>query len=156
MALGDWRNGGRGWVLYRLANVYLNYVEALNESSPGDADIVRYLNLIRQRAGIPLYGAGAGMIAIPTAQSDMRDAIRRERRVELAFENTRFFDTRQWKIATQTDNGPALGLNITQDPPAFYNVVSFENRIFQQKHYLFPIPQNEININKALVQNSGW
>ncbi len=156
MVIGDWHNGGRGWVLYRLANVYLNYVEALNEAQPGNPDILKYLNLIRERAGVPQYGVGADALPVPASQSAMRDAIRRERRVELAFENVHFFDTRQWKIAEQTDNGPAYGLNINQDPPAFYNVVSFENRVFQKKHYLFPIPQNEINIDKALVQNAGW
>ncbi|TDW96743.1 RagB/SusD family nutrient uptake outer membrane protein [Dinghuibacter silviterrae] len=154
MALGDWRNGGRGWILYRLANVYLNYIEALNESNPSDPDILKYLNLIRQRAGVPLYGSAG--LPVPPSQDAMRTAIRMERRVELAFENVRFFDTRQWKIATTTDNGPFYGLNITQDPPGFYTVTSFENRVFQQKHYLFPIPQNEINIDKNLVQNSGW
>lgn len=156
MVIGDWHNGGRGWVLYRLANVYLNYVEALNEAQPGNPDILKYLNLIRERAGIPQYGTGANALPVPASQAAMREAIRRERRVELAFENVRFFDTRQWKIAEQTDNGPAKGLNINQDPPEFYNVVSFENRVFQKKHYLFPIPQNEINIDKALVQNTGW
>lgn len=155
-AIGGWNVSGRAWVLYRLANVYLNYVEALNESAPGDPDILKYLNLIRQRAGIPQYGSGSGALPVPSGQDGMRAAIWAERRVELAFENCRFFDTHQWKIATTTDNGPAYGLTITQDPPGFYNVTPFENRVFQQKHYLFPIPQSEINIDQALVQNSGW
>ncbi|WP_315818583.1 RagB/SusD family nutrient uptake outer membrane protein [Paraflavitalea speifideaquila] len=86
----------------------------------------------------------------------MRNAIRKERRIELAFESTRYFDTRRWKIAEQTDKGPMYGLNINADGTAFYNVVPFETRVFEKKHYLFPIPQGEIDVDKKLVQNTGW
>jgi len=86
----------------------------------------------------------------------MRDAIRRERRVELAFENVRYFDTRRWKIAEQTDNGPFYGLSIDQNGSAFYNLNLFETRVFLKKHYLFPMPQSELNIDLQLVQNTGW
>jgi hypothetical protein len=153
MTLGDWRSGNRAWVMLRLANIYLDYAEALNESSPGDADIAKYINLIRERAGIP--GLAAGL-----TQDQMRTAIRKERRVELAFENARYFDTRRWKIAEQTDGGPFYGMNINggtslQDPE-FYKRTVFENRVFQKKDYLWPIPQTEINIDKNLIQNTGW
>jgi hypothetical protein len=155
MIVGDRGVGGRALVLYRLANVYLNYAEALNESDPGNADILLYLNKIRERAGIPGYG-GAPEVPVPASQEEMREAIRKERRVEFAFESVRWFDTRRWKIAEETDNGPTYGLNISTDPPAFYNVVAFENRVFDKKHYLFPIPQDETLINNLLVQNTGW
>jgi hypothetical protein len=148
---GDWGDGSRALVLYRLANIYLDYAEALNESSPGDPDILKYVNLIRARAGVPQYD-GVNL-PIPT---DMRDAIRRERRVELAFENVRYFDTRRWKIAEQTDNGPFYGLSIDQNGSAFYNLNLFETRVFLKKHYLFPMPQSELNIDLQLVQNTGW
>lgn len=154
MSLGNWNVGGRSLVLLRLAQVYLNYIEALNESTPGDPDILRYLNMIRDRAGIPAYGTIG--VPVPAGQAAMRDAIRAERRVELAFENSRYFDTRRWKIAEQTDGGPMRGLNITQNLPAFYNVVTFENRVFNKRHYLFPIPQSDVNINRQMVQNTGW
>jgi hypothetical protein len=154
MVLGNWNTGGRGLVLYRLANVYLNYAEALNEYSPGHPDILIYLNKIRERAGIPEYGSDD--LPVPGTQEDMRDAIRKERRVEFAFENIRWFDVRRWKIAEETDNGPMYGLNIRTDPPAFYNPTVFENRIFEKKHYLFPIPLQETLINTLLIQNTGW
>lgn len=150
---GDWRSGNRAWVMMRLANIYLNYAEALNESSPGDADVAKYVNLIRQRAGLPDLPAGL-------SQDQMRAAIRRERRVELAFENARYFDTRRWKIAEQTDGGPFYSMDINagsslQDA-AFYKRTVFENRVFQKKHYLWPIPQQELDVDKNLVQNTGW
>lgn len=153
MITGPWQTSNRSCVLLRLAQVYLNYAEALQESEPGHADVIKYLNLIRERAGIPQYGANPGQIPVP---ADLKAAIRQERRVELAFENVRYFDTRRWKIAETTDNGEFKGLNIVGNGADFLKVVTFETRTFAKRHYLFPIPQNEININKALVQNTGW
>lgn len=142
-------------VLMRLAEIYLNYVEALNEHEPGHPDILEYLNRIRNRAGIPEYGSAE--LAAPASQEEMREAIWRERRVELAFEEKRYFDVRRWKIAEKTDNGPIYGLDIdAQNEADFYNIVPFENRVFEKRHYLYPIPQNEINIVDNLTQNFGW
>jgi hypothetical protein len=152
--LGNWNVSNRPVILYRLANVFLDYAEALNEATPSDADVMKYVNLIRERAGIPIYGSAA--LAAPGDQSAMRDAIRKERRVELAFENVRFFDTRRWKIAEQTDNGPIYGLNITQNLPAFLTPTAFETRVFTKRHYLFPIPANDVNSDDLMVQNTGW
>jgi starch-binding outer membrane protein, SusD/RagB family len=86
----------------------------------------------------------------------MRTALRKERRVELAFENNRFFDVRRWKIAEQTDSGPMYGLSIDADLPDFTKVVVFENRVFSKQHYLFPLPSSDVNNDKELVQNTGW
>ncbi|WP_316808224.1 RagB/SusD family nutrient uptake outer membrane protein [Pedobacter agri] len=154
--LGNWNEGNRPVILYRVGNLFLDYVEALNESTPGDPDILNYLNQIRQRAGIPQYGSGAGQIPAPADQAAMRQAIRNERRSELAFENVRYFDTRRWKIAETTDNGPIYGLNITQNLPAFFTVIPFETRTFTKRHYLFPIPAKDVNSDDLMVQNPGW
>jgi len=154
MGFGKWDFNNRTLILLRLAEVYLNYAECLNESDPGNADILKYLNLIRVRAGIPGYGSGS--LPAPANQDEMRTALRKERRVELAFENNRFFDVRRWKIAEQTDNGPMYGLNIDFDLPDFLKVVVFENRVFTKQHYLFPIPSNDVNNDKQLIQNTGW
>jgi hypothetical protein len=128
MPIGDWRVGNRAWLLLRLANIYLDYAEALNESAPGNPDIVKYVNLIRERAGIPL-------ISETLSQDQMRQVIRKERRVELAFENVRYFDTRRWKIAEQTDGGPKHGKDINAGNSltdmSFYKRTVFENRVFQ-------------------------
>ncbi|MCX2573067.1 RagB/SusD family nutrient uptake outer membrane protein [Pedobacter sandarakinus] len=152
LTVAGWTSGRPIFTVIRLAEIYLDYIEALQESNPSDPDILTYLNRIRARAGIAPYGNGVGAIAIPT---DMKDAIRRERRVELAFELDRYFYTREWKIAETTDT-QIRGLNITQNAPGFYTPVLTENRVFQKKHYLWPIPNNEIQKVPLLVQNTGW
>lgn len=154
MGLGNWNIDRRPVILYRLANVFMDYAEALNEANPGDPDILKYLNLIRERAGVPLYGSAD--LPVPAGQTEMSAALRKERRVELAFENVRFFDTRRWKIAETTDNGPVYGLDINKNLPDFLQVVTFESRVFNKRHYLFPIPSNDVNVDENLVQNPGW
>lgn len=139
----------RPYVLFRLGETYLNYVEALNEYDPGNPDILFYLNKIRERAGIPDIETGL-------TQDAMRDIIRHERRIELAFESHRYFDTRRWKIAPQTDAGAFYGMNVDKDGAEFYQRTVFETRIFRRSFYFFPIPQMEIDRNRALVQNPNW
>jgi hypothetical protein len=149
----SYANNSRSWVMLRLAQIYLDYAEALNESASDNSDAAKYVNLIRERAGIP-------DLRPDLSQSEMRIAIRKERRVELAFENARYFDTRRWKIAEGTDGGPFYGMNINAgnsvDDPAFYQRTVFETRVFEKKDYLWPIPQQELNVDKNLVQNTGW
>ncbi|RYF23807.1 MAG: RagB/SusD family nutrient uptake outer membrane protein [Flavobacteriales bacterium] len=152
LTVAGWTTGRQVFTKIRLAEIYLNYIEALQESNPSDPDILIYLNRIRTRAGIPPYGSGTGAIAIPT---NMREAIRRERRVELAFELDRYFYTREWKIAETTDT-QIRGMNITQNAPGFYTPVVTENRVFQKKHYLWPIPNAEVQKVPVIVQNTGW
>ncbi|MEX6688604.1 RagB/SusD family nutrient uptake outer membrane protein [Danxiaibacter flavus] len=154
MGFGKWDNNNRTLILMRLAEVYLSYAECLNESDPGNADILKYLNLIRVRAGVPEYGSAS--LPAPENQAEMRLAIRKERRVELAFENHRYFDVRRWKTAEQTQGGPMYGLTIGSDLPDFLKVTVFETRVFNKQHYLFPIPSGDINNDKQLVQNTGW
>lgn len=143
----------QAYIFFRLAEIYLNYAEALNECDPGNPDIAYYVNKVRERGGIP---------ALPTglSQDQMRERIRHERRIELAFESHRMWDTRRWKIAEATDGGPMWGMNVSQGTsftdPSFYERTVFENRVFNQKHYLWPIPQSEMDRNKAMVQNPGW
>lgn len=150
----DWRAGLGVQVHYRLANLFLDYVEALNEYNPQHPDILLYLNMIRERAGIPKYGDNG--LDLPIGKDAMRQAIRRERQVELSFENVRYFDTRRWKIAEATDNGPAMALNIDAPLPDFYTKKAFETRVFNKRHYFFPIPEEDVNNNPLLVQNTGW
>ncbi|KAA8486690.1 putative outer membrane starch-binding protein [Arcticibacter tournemirensis] len=143
-------------ILLRLAQVYLNYVEALNESDPSNPDILKYLNLIRERAGIPKYGTGANALPVPAAGQEMAKAIMAERRVELAFENSRFFDVRRWGTAEQNQNKAIYGMNVEADGDNFYKRTKVEDRVFDKRQYFFPIPQSEIDIDKALVQNPGY
>jgi hypothetical protein len=143
------------WIFFRLGEMYLNYAEAMNEArnTPG-TEVYNSMNAIRNRAGMPDLPAGLNV-------SQMRDAIRNERRVELAFETHRYFDTHRWKIAAQTDKAPVYGMNISagtnlQDVN-YYKRTLIEQRVFESpKHYLFPIPQSEIDKNPNMVQNPGW
>ena len=137
------------YIMFRYGEVLLNYVEALNEYDPGNADILKYLNMIRERAGLPGIDAGK-------SQEEMRRLIRHERRVEHCGERLRYYDTRRWLIAEQTDGGEFWGMNVDGDGNSFYNRTVFEKRVFRKEFYLFPIPQSEINKNKNLVQNPGW
>src|SRR5690606_11947217 len=148
---------GRLEVQLRLAEVYLNYVEALNDYDPEHPDIVKYLNMIRERAGIPQYGSEDGMVPVPGGRDAMRRAIQQERRVELCFENLRYFDTHRWKIAAQTDGGEFYGMNIEATTSAgFHQRTVFETRQWKDKQYLWNIVQDELNKNRNLVENPGW
>lgn len=143
----------RPLVLIRLAEMYLNYAEAINEFTPADADALKYVNLIRERAGIPTLPASL-------TQAQLRERIRLERRLELAFERHRWFDTRRWKISDKTDGGPFYGMNIDAGTSltdvSFFKRVVFEERVYTDKNLLFPIPQSEIERDHLLVQNPGW
>lgn len=140
--------------LLRLAEVYLNYAEALNEYSPGNTDILQYVNLIRTRAGIPTYGSAN--LPVPGSQAEMRNLIWQERRVELAFESQRWFDIRRWKIAPQV-MGPMYGMNINKDDNSFYTrVVASDHKFLTPASYWFPISQYDIDRSKLVVQNPGW
>lgn len=149
-------DNSRGSVQLRLAQIYLDYAEALNEYEPNNPDILKYVNLVRERAGVPIYGAGEKQIQAPASQQAMREAIRRERQVELAFENARYFDARRWKTAATEFAGDVYGMNMYADGDAFYENTRIETRVFRQRDYLWPIPNNEILKNDLMVQNPGW
>lgn len=146
-------NIARPLVMMRYAEILLNYVEALNESDPTNPDILKYLNQIRERGGISPLSSGLN-------QNEMREQIRTERRIELTMEHLRYFDTRRWKIAEQTDAGAFYGMNVeagtSNTDLAFFQRTRFESRVFRKSFYLFPIPQAEIQRNPNLVQNPGW
>lgn len=142
------------WLFFRLGEQYLNYAEALNETQGPVANVYTYVNAIRDRAGLPDLPEGL-------SKEEMRDRIHHERRIELAFETHRYFDTHRWKIAEQTQSGPIYGMTISAGDSlrddAFYNRRVIENRVFESpKHYLWPIPQDEIDKNPNLLQNPGW
>lgn len=156
----------RPGILFRLGESYLNYAEALNESNPGHPDILIYLNQIRERAGVPQYGSGEGMIPAPTTQDGMREIIRKERRVELCCEGTgaRYNDIRRWMLGEKLLNGDEYGMNFsgtvyTDDPDeasAFFKRTVALKRMFSKKNYWFPIHQNEMDKDPTLVQAPFW
>jgi hypothetical protein len=143
--------------MLKLDEIYLDYVEALNEFDPGNPDILKYLNKIRIRAGIPGYGLGSDQVPAPSSKKAMRKAIHHERRVELAFENRRYFDVRRWKILNESEFGQIHGMDaLASNEADFYHVIKIENRAHAKKYYLFPIPLSDINSDKKMVQNTGW
>lgn len=144
-------------IILRLGEFHLNYAEALNEADEGNPEIVKYLNLIRKRAGIPLYGNGTGQIAIPNNKEAMREAIRKERRVEFALEgDVRYNDIRRWKIGIEIFDQPISGMNRSSSSDSFYQRTPYTTRVFDKRNYLWPIYQNYIDNNPNLVQNKYW
>ena len=150
----------RPGVIARLAEAYLNYAEALNETDPGNAEILDYLNRIRVRAGVRPYtfgGSDAGQIHIDSDQAALRKAIRAERRVELCCEGLRYNDLRRWKEAETTLNGDFYGMNYNGvTPGAFYQRTKYQSRVYKKEYYWFPIHQTELDKNENLVQNPYW
>ncbi len=96
---------GHTWPIFRLAEIYLNYAEALNECEPGNPDILTYLNAVRKRAHQPDVTQGL-------SQERMRSYIHNERRVELAFEEQRAWDVRRWKVGSTTLGADLTGMDI--------------------------------------------
>jgi hypothetical protein len=146
------------WIFFRYGEVLLNYAEAsieLNEL--GDA--VTALNQIRVRAGMPPFAAALG-------QATLRDEYRNERRVEMAFEEQRFFDVRRWMIAPPALSKPAQGINIflsgtsrtdrTTWTNYRYATDTVQTRVWNDKMYFMPIRLDEMNRNSLLKQNPGY
>lgn len=151
----------RPGIVYRLGEAYLNYAEALNESDPGNGDILVYLNKIRERAGIRQYTTGPtdeNFIHVDlNDQAEMRKLIRAERRVELSCEGIRYDDLRRWKEAENVLNGDFYGMNFSgRDESSFYVRTPYLKRVYKKAYYWFPIHQSEIDKNDKLVQSPYW
>ncbi|MGX5691378.1 RagB/SusD family nutrient uptake outer membrane protein [Arcticibacter tournemirensis] len=159
-------NSRRPWVLFRYAEILLNYAEAVNElvgpdvlpaASPGAPAFTltarQAVNLIRDRTGIKMP-----LIPLGQSQDQMRERIKRERRIELCFEGYRFYDVRRWKEGETYFNKPVTGMQIVKnaDNTFSYQRFTVENRVFQAKNYWFPFSINDINRQPALTQNPGY
>lgn len=150
------------WPEIRLADIYLMYAEALNEISGPVEDVHKYLNLIRERAGLKSVNESWQNYSTnpskPSTKDGMRAIIRRERLIELAFEGNRFWDLRRWKESARTLNAPITGWDITQkDGAAYYQVRTiFQQRFIAPRDYFWPLRIDELNVNPNLVQNPGW
>lgn len=150
-------NQYHNFVLFRYGEILLNYAEALNEMSRTE-DAVTQIKLLRARAGITAgantrYGIPAGI-----SQADMRTLIMNERRVELAFEEHRFWDVRRWKIAPTVLSGTLNGTKITRSATNVltYETVPVSSITFSNKLYHMPVPYSETTKNSKLLQNEGW
>ena len=145
-------------IIFRLADFYLMYAEAANEVNPNDARVLKYLNLVRERAGLP--DIETLNPAIRGNQELQRAAIQRERQIELATEGQRYFDVRRWMIADKNgegrQNGYVHGMNVrgeSNDKEDFNRIVEASQIVFNRKMYLYPMPDFEMRKTKNLVQN---
>lgn len=133
------------WHFFRFGEILLNYAEACIELGQDD-EAKTYLNMIRDRAGMP---------AITETGDALRQRYRNERRVELAFEQHRYFDVRRWMIGPEAMDRNANGIVIQQPlaGPVSYTRNKVQDRAWNDKMYFLPIILDEINRNNQLVQN---
>ena len=139
------------WVRMRYAEVLLNYAEACIELGE-DEEARKYINMIRERAGMP---------DVTESGAALKERYRNERRVELAFEEQRFFDVRRWLIGPESSaNGYGVDVRYvaqgTYNNPSFSPIVVDDGRTWVNKVYFVPITTDELNKNTALVQNPGY
>ena len=155
------------FIYFRYAEVLLNYAEAQNEAVGPDASVYDAINLIRSRgkdvASVPA-AERVDMPALPTGltQDQMRERIRNERAVELAFEDHRWYDIMRWKAGPDIVAKPVYGMNVVRNTNGSftYNRVLLPNtyqKVFLDHMHRYPIPRTEINkSNNILLQNPGW
>ncbi|OQP60562.1 starch-binding protein [Niastella vici] len=151
----------RPYILIRYAEILLDYAEALNEYDPANGDVVKYLNLVRERAGLPgietVYPSAVGN------KEEMRKHILREREVELCFEGDRYHTLVRRLLLGKTEYQTIYGMNVNADDgglgfsfTGFYQRTLFQKRYWDDRMYLFPIAQSDIERDRSLVQNLGW
>ena len=141
----------RLWTIIRYAEILLNYAEALNEISGPSADVAGLLDQVRHRAGIT--GDVADRADLMGDQTAMRNFIHKERTVEFAYEEHRPWDVRRWGVAVEALSRPIYGVNVAQDGTVSRKIA--QNRVFDAKMYLYPIPEEEY-WKTGLQNNPGW
>lgn len=146
------------FIIFRYADVVLGYAEALNEFAGPTEEVYQQLKDIRKRAGITAGPEGLYGLKDDMDKEEMQEAIRNERRTELAFEEQRYWDVRRWKIAEDVLNKTLTGMKITAVTGGgfTYEIVTAGKVMFGTHMYLYPIPFSEITKNANLLQNSGW
>lgn len=148
---------GQNYVFYRYAEVLLNYAEAQNEAVGPDASVYEAINEVRRRSDLPELLSGL-------SKTEMRDAIHRERRVELCFEDKRYFDNKRLAQGPETMGTPRHNMVIRNTVPSdnsgtWVYHVEVEKKYtvkFEPKQYMSPIPQNVIDQNPKISQNPGY
>lgn len=153
------------WPIIRLTDLYLMYAEAINEAEgpygTHSADLFKYLDAIRERAGIPdvktswdNYSNSPGYYK---TRFGMRNIIRRERANELCFESERYWDIRRWKEAPNEYQKSIYGYTMTGSSAEDYYVKKLiATQTFGLKDYFWPIYTYYLDRNPNLVQNLGW
>ncbi len=142
---------GTNLLLFRYSEILLIYAEAENEVAYGNGDAIEAFNEVRRRAGLPEWPnvKDSDGNLYPQSQEGFREAVRQERRFELAFEQKRLFDLRRWGNLVQTIKDRATAPDATpEDLIRAQNITVYNN--------LFPIPYYEIQRNPKLTQNPGF
>ena len=153
------------WPLMRLSELYLLYAEAINEAEgpaeKNSVELFEYIDRVRKRAG--LEGIKASWSAYSkqpnkfATKEGMREIIRQERMIELAFEGHRFWDVRRWKTAPQVYSVPIDGWSVLErETNDFYQRKVVYQKKFRNRDYFWPIRNSELDRNPNLVQNIGW
>ena len=146
------------WVMYRYAEILLNYAEALNEyeEKPSD-EVYKVLRALRKRAGIEAgkdnkYGLEDNM-----SRDEMRLVIQNERRIEMAFEEQRYWDIRRWRLAEKIFEKPLQGMSIVSGAGSLsFERVEILSATVDSRRFLYPIPYSEVIKNRNMVQNPKW
>mgnify|MGYP002377524468 CR=1 FL=1 len=141
------------YMVFRYAEVLLSYAEAQNEAVGPDESVYQAINKVRIRSELPSLTAGL-------SQDQMRAEIRRERRVELAFEEKRWYDLIRWKIAEKSLNGSLHAMKIEQvNGQWVYSIIPAPGggrTFYANKNYYWPIPQSAMDKNSKLIQNPNY
>ncbi len=153
--LQDGQTTVRDWIRFRYSEIVLNYAEAMNEAYGPVNDngyglsALEALNMVRTRPAVGL-SALTGL-----NQSELRDAIKHERRIELAFEDHRYWDLRRWKDAENVLSQSITG--VVNQPDGSFETTVVASRTYDAKMNFYPIPENAIiRSNGILSQNEGW
>jgi hypothetical protein len=141
----------RNWIIIRYAEILLNYAEALNEANGPSQEVYNSLNTLRSRVGIT--GKVEDRSDLTSSKERMRRFIRKERTVELAFEDHRAWDVRRWNVATQALSRPVYGVDVAADGSISRKTA--QKRVFDDKMYLYPIPEAEA-WKTNIENNPGW
>ena len=147
------------WVAYRWAEVLLNYAEAMNEAYGPDAVPAGFTMSARQALQQVRDRASAKLPRVLATDKDsFRDAVKHERRIELAFEDHRYWDLLRWKDAMDVLNKPVLGVAVTKTEDGWsYQVQEVATRTFYERNYYLPFLRSEIeNSGNTLEQNPQY
>lgn len=135
--------------LIRYADVMLMRAEALIEKNENLQEAANLINEIRDRARMPKN-------IMVTNQADMREKLRHERRIELAIEGLRYYDIIRWRICDKVKNGDVYGFAMMNEETGKRENIFMEKRIWKDHMYVWPVPQDALDLNQSLKQNTGW
>lgn len=143
----------RNWIIMRYAEILLNYAEAENEANGPSSKVFDALQLIRNRVGMTTKLSSRSDLQTKEA---LRKFIRKERTVELAFEDHRAWDVRRWNVAVEALARPIYGVDVTSKNGSFiYTRKVAQTRVLSEKMYLYPIPEGEV-WKTNITNNPGW